>query len=76
MAVKFETRVDPSLFANSRPCKTSHRNKCNINETSRLFAKAVEISRSDEKFASAKTRKTKTRFFLGEIINFQLLYLD
>ena len=31
-------------------CKTSHRNKCNINETSKLFTKVVKIF----EFASAK----------------------
>ena len=34
--------------------KTSHQNKCNINETVRLNVKAVEISRLDKKFVSAK----------------------
>ena len=40
--------------------KTEHvrlqdRNKCTINKTLRLFAKAVEILRSDEKFPRPKT---------------------
>ena len=31
-----------------------NRNKCTINETSRLYVKVVEISRSDETFTSPK----------------------
>ena len=57
--IKSETHRDAETLVyesetETKTCKTSHRNKCNINETSRVFAKAFEISRSDEKFASAE----------------------
>ena len=56
---KSETRRDTETLVcesetETKTCKTSQRNKCNINETSRLFAKVVEIWRLDEKFESAK----------------------
>ena len=57
--VKSETHRDAKTLVcesetKTKTGKTSHRNKCSINETERLFAKAVVISRLDEKFASAK----------------------
>ena len=57
--VKSETHRDAeTLVCKSeteiKKCKTSHQNKCHINKTLRLFAKAVEILKLDEKFASAK----------------------
>ena len=57
--VKSETRGDAETLVyksetETKTCKTSHRNKCDISETSRLLTKAVKILRSDEKFVSAK----------------------
>ena len=57
--VKPKTSQDAEMLVcesetKTKTCKTSHRNKCNINKALRLFAKAVEMSRSDEKFVSAK----------------------
>ena len=48
--VKSETRRDGEIHVcesetETKTFKTSHGNKCNINKTSRLFAKDVEISR-------------------------------
>ena len=53
-----ETHRDAkTLVCESEPetktCKTSHRNKCNINKTLKHFAKAADILRLDEKFESA-----------------------
>ena len=72
--VKSETRRDTETLTcesetETKTCKSSHRNKCNINETLRLFTETVEILRSDEKFASAKILEvpiatpTAPRFF-------------
>ena len=56
-------------------------NKCNTKETSRLFTKAVEILRSDEKFETPHFRGTirhplsycqVTFFFLGDLNSFVL----
>ena len=44
-----------ALFENPRLVGLGDRNKCTINETSRLFAKAVEISWSHEKFTRPKS---------------------
>ena len=52
---KIRDRPRPALFENPRLAGLGDRNKCTINETPRLFAKAVEISWSHEKFTRPKS---------------------
>lgn len=61
--VKSETHLDTETLVRKSETETNHarlkdQNKCSINETWGLYAKAVEISRLDEKFETQDFRGT------------------